>query len=59
MEKYIFSILIALLTLPVFAQKQAQAKLMLDKTAAAFEKAGGVQADFTVEAFNKLSLIHI
>ena len=42
MEKYIFSILIALLTLPVFAQKQAQAKLMLDKTAAAFEKAGGV-----------------
>ena len=53
MEKYIFSILIALLTLPVFAQKQAQAKLMLDKTAAAFEKAGGVQADFTVEAFNK------
>ena len=29
MEKYIFSILIALLTLPVFAQKQAQAKLML------------------------------
>lgn len=53
MGKYIFSILMALLTLPVFAQKQAQAKLMLDKTAAAFEKAGGVQADFSVEAFNK------
>lgn len=51
--KYIFSILIALLTLPVFAQKQAQAKLMLDKTAAAFEKAGGVEAGFSVQAFNK------
>ena len=53
MKQIIISIWIALLTLPVFAQKQAQAKLMLDKTAAAFEKAGGVQADFTVEAFNK------
>lgn len=39
MKKYIFNILIALLTtLPVLAQKQAQAKLVLDKTAAAFEK---------------------
>lgn len=53
MSKYIFSILIALLTLPVFVQKQAQAKLVLDKTAAAFEKAGGVRADFSVQAFNK------
>lgn len=54
MKKYIFSILIALLTtLPVLAQKQAQAKLVLDKTAAAFEKAGGVKADFSVQAFNK------
>lgn len=54
MKKYIFNILIALLTtLPVLAQKQAQAKLVLDKTAAAFEKAGGVKADFSVQAFNK------
>lgn len=54
MNKYIFSILIALLlTLPVFAQKQAQAKLVLDKTAAAFEKAKGVEADFSMEAYHK------
>ena len=53
MNKYIFSILLALLSLPVFAQKQTQAKLVLDKTAAAFEKAGGVKAEFTVQAFNK------
>lgn len=54
MNKYIFSILIALLlTLPVFAQKQAQAKLVLDRTASAFEKAGGVEAEFSMEAFNK------
>ena len=53
MSKYIFSILIALLTLPVFAQKQAQAKLILDKTASAFEKAGGVKAEFSIQSFNK------
>lgn len=53
MMKYIFSILIALLTLPVFAQKQAQAKLVLDKTADAFEAAGSVKADYSIQAFNK------
>ena len=53
MRKYIFSILIALLTLPVFAQQQAQAKLVLDRTADAFEKAGGVKADFSVKASKK------
>ena len=53
MNKYIFSILLALLSLPVFAQNQTQAKLVLDKTAAASEKAGGVKAEFTVQAFNK------
>lgn len=53
MNKYIFSILLALLSLLVFAQKQTQAKLVLDKTAAAFEKGGGVKAEFTVQAFNK------
>lgn len=43
----------ALLTLPVLAQGAAQAKLVLDRTAAAFEKADGIQADFSMEAFNK------
>lgn len=49
MRKYIFSVLIALLSLPVIAQQQSQAKVVLDKTAEAFRKAGGVKADFTVK----------
>ena len=51
MRKYIFSVLIALLSLPVIAQQQqSQAKVVLEKTAEAFKKAGGVRADFTVKA---------
>ncbi|WP_294481152.1 LolA-like putative outer membrane lipoprotein chaperone [uncultured Bacteroides sp.] len=51
MRKYIFSLLIALLSLPVTAQQQqSQAKVVLDKTAEAFRKAGGVKADFTIKA---------
>ena len=51
MRKYIFSVLIALLSLPVIAQQQqSQARVILDKTAEAFRKAGGVKADFTVKA---------
>ncbi len=39
MKKYIFSVLIALLSLPVIAQQQqSQAKVILDKTAEAFVK---------------------
>ena len=54
MRKYIFSVLIALLSLPVIAQQQqSQAKVILDKTAEAFRKAGGVKADFTVKAVGK------
>lgn len=53
MKRYIFSIFVALLTLPVLAQQQEQAKVVLDKTAAAFKAAGGVKADFSVQAFNK------
>ncbi|WP_294543362.1 LolA-like putative outer membrane lipoprotein chaperone [uncultured Bacteroides sp.] len=51
MRKYIFSVLIALLSLPVIAQQQqSQAKVVLDRTADAFRKAGGVKADFIVKA---------
>ena len=50
MRKYIFSVLIALLSLPVIAQQQSQAKVILDKTAEVFRKAGGVKGDFTVKA---------
>lgn len=53
MKPIIFSILIALLTLPVFAQQQSQAKVVLDNTAAVFEKAGGIKADFAVQVFSK------
>lgn len=49
MRKYIFSVLIALLSLPVIAQQQSRAKVILDKAAEAFRKAGGVKADFTVK----------
>ena len=53
MRKYIFSVLIALLSLPVIAQQQqSQAKVVLEKTAEAFKKAGGVRADFTLKAVN-------
>ena len=53
MRKYIFSVLIALLSLPVIAQQQqSQAKAVLEKTAEAFKKAGGVRADFTLKAVN-------
>ena len=53
MRKYIFSVLIALLSLPVIAQQQqSQAKAVLEKTAEAFRKAGGVRADFTLKAVN-------
>ena len=53
MRKYIFSVLIALLSLPVIAQQQqSQAKAVLEKTAEAFKKAGGVRVDFTLKAVN-------
>lgn len=53
MKRIIFSIFVALLTLSVVAQQQAQAKVVLDKTKAVFEKAGGVKAGFSVQAFSK------
>ncbi|WP_077155058.1 LolA-like putative outer membrane lipoprotein chaperone [Bacteroides bouchesdurhonensis] len=51
MMKYIFSVLIALLSWPVIAQ-QSQAKAVLDKAAEAFRKAGGIQAEFSVKYYN-------
>lgn len=50
MRTYILSVLIALLTLPVAAQQQSQAKVVLDKTADSFRKAGGIKAGFTVKS---------
>lgn len=53
MRRFIFSVLIALLTLPAFAQQQVQAKVVLDRAAAAFRNAGGVKAGFEVKAFSR------
>lgn len=52
MNKYIFSVVIALLALPVFAQSQTQAKVVLDKVAETFRNAGGIQADFTAKVYS-------
>lgn len=51
MRKYIFSVLIALLSLPVYAQ-QSQAKAVLDKVADTFRKAGGVQIEFDMKSYD-------
>lgn len=41
------------MTLPLAAQQQQEAKALLDKTAAAYTKAGGVKVDFQAKAFSK------
>ena len=51
--KYIISILITFFALPLFAKQQKEARTVLDKTAATFEKAGGVKADFRIKVFSK------
>lgn len=53
MRRYIGSILVALLTLPLFGQHQAEARAVLDKATTAFSKAGGVKVAFQLKAFNK------
>lgn len=52
MKKYIFSVLIALLSLPVVAQQQSQAKVVLDRTAEAFRNAGSVKINFTAKSIS-------
>ncbi len=56
MKKMIVMYIMALLTLPVLAQQQAQAKTLLDKAATAFRKAGGVQAGFALKVYDRGSL---
>nr|WP_321373056.1 LolA-like putative outer membrane lipoprotein chaperone [uncultured Bacteroides sp.] len=50
MKKYIITLLISALILPCFAQKDAQAKKILDQTSAAFAKAGGIKATFRIKS---------
>lgn len=48
MRSLFFILWVGLLALPAYAQQQ-EAKTVLDKTSAAFKKAGGVEARFTVK----------
>ncbi|WP_321518652.1 LolA-like putative outer membrane lipoprotein chaperone [uncultured Bacteroides sp.] len=50
MKKYIITLLISAIILPCFAQKDAQAKKILDQTSTAFANAGGIKATFTIKA---------
>ena len=54
MKRYtLLYMLLLLLVCPVAAQQSAEAARVLDNAAQAFEKAGGVKADFTMEAFQR------
>ncbi len=53
MKKNLLIYILMLLALPVWAQQQPKAKVVLDKTAAAFRKAGGVQVGFTVKMYDR------
>ena len=44
-------ILFLLSALPTMAQKEAEAKAVLEKTTQAFKKAGGIEADFTLTPY--------
>lgn len=48
---YILTTLFLLSTLPAIAQKEAEAKAVLEKTTQAFKKAGGVEADFNLTPY--------
>lgn len=55
MKKSLITLFILLLTIPVSAQRN-QASRVLDRTVAAFHKAGGVKAVFTLQIFEKQAL---
>ncbi len=46
-------ILFLLSALPMMAQKEAEAKAVLEKTTQAFKKAGGIEADFTLTPYQR------
>ena len=48
MKKYIFTLLISAFILPCFAQKDAQAKKILDQMSSSFSQCGGVKATFSM-----------
>ncbi len=54
MRKFFMMTLLACLAGTSWAQKDAEAKKILDKAAAAFQKAGGVEIGFTVEGSQAL-----
>lgn len=53
-KKYILSCIVFIgIASSLMAQKSSEAASILDNTASAFEKAGGVKAEFTFEAFQR------
>lgn len=46
-------ILFLLTALPTMAQKEAEAKAVLERTAQAFKKAGGIEAEFTLTPYQR------
>lgn len=53
MKRISLYLLLALFSLSVFAQKDAQAKNVLDKTSATLSKSGGIKAQFSIKTTNK------
>lgn len=50
---YILTTLFLLFALPIMAQKEAEAKAVLEKTTQAFKKADGIEADFTLTPYQR------
>lgn len=50
---YILTTLLLLFALPIMAQKEAEAKAVLEKTTQAFKKADGIEADFTLTPYQR------
>ena len=53
MKKYIFTLLMSIFILPCFAQKDAQARKILDQTSNTFAQAGGIKASFSIKVGSK------
>lgn len=53
MKKYILTLLMSVIILPCFAQKDAQAKKILDQTSNTFAQAGGIKASFNMRIGSK------
>jgi outer membrane lipoprotein-sorting protein len=57
MRKVFYTLLIALLSLPLGAQQTPQAKRVLEQTASAFRKAGAVQAELSIKSYKNRAVV--